>query len=274
MKIALITGANSGFGKLSTVELLQTGFHVVACMRDTANQTSLVEEAEKQGCLQQLTILEIDITSEKTIVAAKEHVENTFGKLDVLVNNAGFCAGGFLEDMSFEAWEMQQNTNINGTFRMTKRFISLLEKAENAKIINISSVSGYFGFPGMSAYCTSKFALEGMSESLRLELLPKNIYVSLVEPASYQTKIWDKGLAGIEVTTEDEPYKQKIFKYATMSAKGGSNPIEVAKLIRTIAISKKPKFRYPVGKGAKGLSRLKRLLPWRFIEWVVLKKLK
>lgn len=274
MKYALVTGSNSGFGKLTTLQLLKEGFHVFACMRNTKNQTALMEEVIQLNKLDQLTVFELDVTNINQIEKVKESIEKSFGKLDVLVNNAGYCEGGFLEDIEIALWEKQQETNIFGTFKMTKMFLPLLEKGEKAKIINISSVSGFFGFPGMSAYTTSKFAIEGMSESLRLELLPKNISVSLIEPASYQTNIWEKGLSSIEITSNDPIYKQNLYKYATMAAKGGSNPIEVAKLVTKIATCDKPKFRYPIGKGAKSLSFFKRILPWGIIEKIVLSKLK
>lgn len=274
MKYALVTGSNSGFGKLTTLELLKEGFHVFACMRNTDNQHELIEEVKKLNKLKNLTVFELDVTNSEQILQVKETIENSYGKLDVLVNNAGFCLGGFLEEMTVEDWEMQQNTNIHGAFRMTKTFLPLLEKSGNAKIINIGSVSGFFGFPGMSAYCTSKFAIHGMSESLRLELLPRNIYVSLIEPASYQTKIWKKGLSSIEITNNDPLYKQKIYGYATIAAQKASNPIEVAKLVKKIVMSRKPKFHYPIGKGAKSLYILKRILPWGLIEKIVMQKLK
>src|SRR5690606_28428000 len=122
--------------------------------------------------------------------------------------------------------------------------------------------------------CSSKFALEGMSESLRIELLPHNIYVSLVEPGSYQTKIWEKGLAGIDPTDmEEDALKKSVFQYARKAANAGANPQEVADLVARICRQKKPKLRYPIGKGAKALYFAKKLVPWSLIERVVMKQL-
>lgn len=274
MKIALVTGANSGFGLLTSLELMQSGFHVVATMRNTENRKDLVQQAEQMGLADFITILPMDVTKSIDVTNVKEIVEERYGKLDILINNAGYCQGGFIEDLSLEEWENQQKTNVSGTFTTIKIFLPLLEKSVPARIINISSVSGYFGFPGMSAYCSSKFALEGMSESLRIELLPKNIYVSLIQPASYQTKIWEKGLEKVSVIESDSTFRKQIYEYATNAAMQGSDPMEVAKLVVRVSKKNKPKFRYPIGKGARSLSFLKRVIPWSIIEKAVIQKLK
>lgn len=274
MKIALVTGANGGFGLLTCIELIQSGFHVVATMRNIENRKDLAAQVEQLGLSERLTVLQMDVTKIAEIEKAKGIVGEKFGKLDILINNAGFCQGGFIEDLTLEEWDNQYGTNVTGTFSVIKIFLHLLEAAGHAHIINISSVSGYFGFPGMSPYCSSKFALEGMSESLRLELLPRNIHVSLVEPASYQTKIWEKGLENIKIKESDYSYKKQVYRYAKNAEEHGSDPREVAELIVKICKKDKPRFRYPIGRGAKSLWLFKRVLPWKVIEFVVMKKLK
>lgn len=275
MKIALVTGANSGFGLLTCIELLKAGYRVVATMRNTKNQTELMKTASELGLTKQVTVCQLDVTNTLEINKVKAIVDDLYGELDVLINNAGYCQGGYLEDLSFDEWKAQFKTNVFGVFQVTKEFLPLLEKTEHARIITISSVSGFFEFPGMSAYCASKFAIERFSESLRLELLPKKIYVSLVEPASYQTNIWKKGLEKIKTTdTSNESFKQHMYQYAKQSATNGSDPLEVATLIHRICETPKPKFRYQIGKGAKSLFILKHLIPFSFIEKIVIHKLK
>ncbi|WP_077212297.1 SDR family oxidoreductase [Bacillus dakarensis] len=273
MQIVLVTGANGGFGRLTCIELIESGFHVIATMRNIENGKDLAAQVEHLGLSERLTVLQMDVTKIAEIEKAKGIVEEKFGKLDILINNAGYCQGGFIEDLTLEEWETQLGTNVTGTFSVIKTFLPILESAGHAHIINISSVSGYFGFPGMSPYCSSKFALEGMSESLRLELLPRNIHVSLVEPASYQTKIWEKGLENIKIEETDSSYKKQVYKYAKNAEEHGSDPVEVAKLVVKICKMDRPRFRYPIGKGAKSLSILKRIMPWGVIEFVVMKKL-
>src|SRR5690606_23360342 len=182
----------------TTLTLLQQGMHVIATMRTLKTAEKLRQEAKNKNLAEQLTILQMDVTDLEQIETVQKYITSKFNRLDLLVNNAGFCQGGFVSDLTIKDWRRQMAVNVDGTFQVTKQMITLLEKSEKANIINVSSVSGFIGFPGMSAYCSSKHALEGFSESLRIELLPKNIYVSLVEPGSYQTKIWEKSLSGID----------------------------------------------------------------------------
>lgn len=159
-----------------------------------ANQKEIMDMAREINLNQQLEIVEMDVTDEERIKEVSKWISDHFGQLDVLINNAGYSQGGFTSDLTMEEWENQYDTNVMGVIRTTFHLLSLLRKSTQGKIINMSSVSGYFGFPGMGPYCSSKFALEGYSESLRMELLPMRIYVSLVEPASFKTGIWEKGL--------------------------------------------------------------------------------
>lgn len=274
MKIAVITGANSGFGYLTTIELLKAGYQVVATMRDVRNQTELINEAQVLGVIHQLDIKQIDVTCINEIETVAKYVQEKYQKIHVLINNAGYCEGGFLQDLEMDEWSEQQNTNVLGTVRMIKLFLPLLDHHEKSHIINISSVSGYVGFPGMSAYCSSKFAIEGLSESLRTELLSKHIFVSLVEPASFKTKIWNRGLEKVTAIREQhDPLQKNVYTYAKQSADGAGDPADIAKLISHICDEKHPKLRYRIGKGARFLSFAKRFLPWRVIEMIMMRKL-
>lgn len=274
MKIALVTGANSGFGLHTSLELLKMGFVVYAAMRDINKKDNLVDEAKKLNLLDNLHVHKVDVTKIDDIEKVKEKIHQEHGQLSVLINNAGYCQGGFLSDLSFEEWNNQFQTNVHGAFLVTKTMLSLLENEKDSKVINISSVSAIIGLPGMSAYSSSKFALEGLSESLRIELLSKNIYVSLVEPASYKTKIWEKGLGKIsETTNERNSYQENVVTHARSAEKNGGNPIDVAKLILKICKTNKPKLRYQIGKGAKTLYIIKKLVPWCLIEKIIQTKL-
>lgn len=274
MKLALVTGAGSGFGYLTTLTLLQQGMHVIATMRTLQTAENLQQEAKNKNLAEQLTILQMDVTDLEQIETVQKYITSKFNRLDLLVNNAGFCQGGFVSDLTVKDWRRQMAVNVDGTFQVTKQMITLLEKSEKANIINVSSVSGFIGFPGMSAYCSSKHALEGFSESLRIELLPKNIYVSLVEPGSYQTKIWEKSLSGIDpLDMEEDEMKKSVLRYAKSAASGGANPQEVADLITKISRQKKPKLRYPLGKRIKTIYYAKKLLPWSLLERIVMKQL-
>ncbi|MBS3680418.1 SDR family oxidoreductase [Ornithinibacillus massiliensis] len=272
MKVAFVTGANGGFGKLIIIELLKAGYRVIGAMRNQANQKEIMDMAREINLNQQLEIVEMDVTDEERIKEVSKWISDHFGQLDVLINNAGYSQGGFTSDLTMEEWENQYDTNVMGVIRTTFHLLPLLRKSTQGKIINMSSVSGYFGFPGMGPYCSSKFALEGYSESLRMELLPMRIYVSLVEPASFKTGIWEKGLEVGERIGNDT-IKKNAYAFAKQSYQNAGDPIEVAKLVRRICEANRPKFRYQVGKGAKSLWLMKKFIPWTWIEKTVMRKL-
>lgn len=273
MKTVLITGTSSGFGLLSSIELAKRGYQVVATMRDLSKSTALKELAERENVTGQIEIYQMDVTKEDEIRAVYVEVEKHFGKLDILINNAGFALGGFLEEIPEEHWYQQYETNIFGPIRVTKTFLPLLRKNNGGKIINISSISGYFGFPGLAPYTSSKHALEGFSESLRLELINDNIWVSLIEPAAFKTNIWEKGLAYLDLDKERPAIQKHLIAQVKSNITKSADPLEVVNVIIKICQSNRPKLRYPVGKGAKLLYYVKHLLPWRMIEWAVRKRL-
>ncbi|WP_318502733.1 SDR family oxidoreductase [Bacillus sp. T3] len=273
-KIAVVTGASSGFGLLCSIELAKNGFHVLATMRDSKKSTELLETAKQQNVAQQLTIHTLDVTSSKSIKEFKSNLLQ-YPTIDVLVNNAGFALGGFSEEVSVEEYRLQFETNFFGVISITQEILPIMRSQGYGRIINMSSISGKIGFPGLSPYVASKHALEGYSESLRLELIPFGIDVVLIEPGSYATKIWsivDK----IKIDLES-PYKSYltgiINEIETGKTKHG-NPLDVAKLVALIASDRKrPRFRYPIGNGVKSTIRLKSLLPWEAIERIILKKI-
>lgn len=276
MKHVLITGSNSGFGLETALLLANRGYYVIATMRDIEKKEEILKRAEKDNIpTSHFLFLTMDVTDVTSIQLAKEIIDKENIIIDILINNAGYCQGGFIDELEVEDYEKQFQTNVLGMISVTQTFLSHLKESKNGKIINVSSVSGIIGLPGMTPYCTSKFAVEGFSESLRLELLPHRISVSIIQPTSYKTKIWEKGLENIK---EDQTnhFKQKLYQEATKSAKHGSEPKEIAHLIAKICLKTNPKLRYPVGKGAKSLSMIKKLFPWTWIErgakWKLLKR--
>jgi len=271
----LITGTSSGFGFLTTLTLAKKGYHVIATMRDIKKKTSLLEEAKKNGVFDSIDIVSLDVTDEKQIQKVVEYVSTTYGSLDILINNAGYCTGGITETIPLSSFKEQFDTNFFGVIAVTKAFLPFMRKQRKGKIINIGSVSGSFGFPAMAPYVSSKFALRGYSESLRLELLPFNIFVSLVEPGSYQTNIWEKGLENVQLSVESD-YQHlvnNVFKEATNAKENGNNPLEVAEKLAFICSVKKPAFYYAIGKETKRLVGLKKWIPWSLLEKIITYKL-
>ncbi len=272
--MALVTGASSGFGLLVSVALARGGYRVVASMRNMENKETLETAAREAGVWEQIEVVPLDVTNFAAAESVVHDVINHYGQIDVLVNNAGFAVGGFVEELSLEEWERQFATNFFGLVAVTKAVLPVMRKQRSGKIINISSISGRIGFPSMGPYVASKFAVEGFSESLRLEMLPYGVYVVLIEPGSYKTNIWSKGLQGVSIRS-NSPYAKEmktILQYVKRVAKTAPPPDEVIEHIVKVAQSPTPSLRYPVGRGVKLMLRLKNWLPWKRWERIVMKQ--
>ncbi|MEH7155013.1 SDR family oxidoreductase [Neobacillus drentensis] len=274
-KIAIVTGSSSGFGMLTAIELALKGFTVIATMRDINKSKALLELAAENKVEDFIHVQPLDVTSSESIHLFRGKLTD-YSAVDVLVNNAGFALGGFSEELSIDDYRLQFETNFFGLIAVTNAVLPLMRTRKKGRIINISSISGRFAFPGLSAYVASKHALEGYSESLRLELKPFGIDVSLIEPGSYQTNIWSS-VDGLEVDPES-PYKS-YMESLLHEIEGGKashgQPIEVANLAAQIASQpKSPDLRYPIGTGVKNMLALKSILPWKLLESIILKKLK
>lgn len=274
-KTAIVTGSSSGFGLLCAIELAIKGFTVMATMRDEAKSTPLLERAKEHNVEDFIHVQPLDVTSTESINHFKTLLAN-YPSVDVLLNNAGFALGGFSEELSIEDYRLQFETNFFGLIAVTQAVLPFMRAKKQGRIINMSSISGRIGFPGLSAYVASKHALEGYSESLRFELKPFGIDVTLIEPGSFQTNIW-ASVDGMEVNPESpySTYMETILNEIEGGKADHGNPIEVALLVAQIAANpKSPDLRYPIGAGVKKLLTFKKILPWKVIESIILKKLK
>ena len=275
-KIALITGSSSGFGLLTSIELAKAGFRVVATMRDLGRRERLDQAATAAGVAAQLDIRALDVTNFDALPAFVDSLVRDHGRLDVLVNNAGFAVAGFAEDIKLEELRQQFETNFFGAVALTKAALPTMRRQHSGHIIQLSSIAGLHGSVTVSSYSASKHALEGWSESLRLEINSLGIKVVLVEPGAFQTDIWTRGaVMGEDVTKETSPNIQRSLRMRDrVQALPKRDPIEVARLIATIARDSNPKLRYLVGRDAKIQLAMKRLLPWKWHEKVVASFLK
>ncbi|QOR66045.1 SDR family oxidoreductase [Cytobacillus suaedae] len=277
-KVAIITGASSGFGYLATIELAKEQFQVIATMRDLSKKEPLLKVLSQLGLQEFVHFQSLDVTNEQSLQEFTTFL-STLGRIDVLVNNAGFALGGFAEEVSLHEYKKQFDTNFFGLIAVTQAVLPYMRKQRQGKIINISSISGHIGFPGLSPYVSSKFALEGYSESLRLEVRPFGVEVALIEPGSYKTNIWSSGKQIAHKSLDpNSPYRHMMMKIENQLELGQNQygePQEVAELIRSIACKKQgeTKLRYPIGKGVRVGLLLKKLLPWKLWERVVMKKL-
>jgi NAD(P)-dependent dehydrogenase (short-subunit alcohol dehydrogenase family) len=258
-KIALITGSSSGFGLLTAIELARAGFRVVATMRDLGRRDRLDQAAAAGGAAAKIDVRALDVARFDAIEGLVDTVVRDYGRLDVLVNNAGFAVAGFAEDIKLDELRLQFETNFFGAVAMTKAVLPTMRRQHSGHIIQVSSIAGLHGSVTVSSYSASKHALEGWSESLRLEVNALGIKVVLVEPGAFRTDIWTRGAVMGEQATQELPKR---------------DPIEVARLIAAIAQDPNPRLRYLVGRDAKTQLALKRILPWKWHEKVIANFLK
>lgn len=274
-RVAVVTGSSSGFGLLTCLAFAEAGFRVIATMRNIEKGKQLLEMAASYN--EQIQLVNLDVTSQESIQSWKHFMEK-LGRIDVLVNNAGYAGAGFVEEIPIDEYRRQFETNVFGVISVTQAVLPMMREQGFGKIINLSSISGKIAFPGLSPYIASKHALEGWSESLRLEIKPFGIDVVLIEPGSYQTNIWSTAKQVTEKSLqEDSPYYQFMQKLEVLLKKGESSygdPKEVAELIVRVANQKNPPLRFTVGKGVKQGIALKQLLPWNYWEKIFLSKLK
>lgn len=270
-KVAIITGASSGFGLLTSIELAKNGYQTIATMRDLNRQQQLLELAHKEGVADHLHIMQLDVTREDQVHEVVGQVVKQYGAIDLLINNAGYAKGGLVEEIPLSEWRKQFDTNVFGLIQMTQAVLPYMRSKRSGTIINLSSISGLIGFPMMAPYVASKHAVEGFSEALRLEVAPFGIRVVLVEPGAFQTAIWEKGLSTADTkgATDYDRIKDHVMSQATQIAEKGGDPLQVAKLIVQISNSSSPSLRYPIGKGTKQAIWLKKMVPWSILEKVL-----
>jgi NAD(P)-dependent dehydrogenase (short-subunit alcohol dehydrogenase family) len=267
--VILITGCSSGFGLLAAARLAAAGHHVHAAIRDLNKRGELDIEVTRRMAEKNLSVHQMDVTDPVSIKRTVLEITGLDGAIDVLINNAGFGMGGFFEDLSDKDWRRQYDTNFFGVLNVTREVLPFMRSRGRGRIINISSVSAFSGSPTMGAYASSKWALEGFSESLYMELKPFNIDVVLVEPGSYRTKIFtDNARYARDFFNKNSPYfamSQRIKEFVDMHVRQSRrDPEEVAKVIADAATASRPRFRNIIGIPSKLRCWIVRHMPF---EW-------
>jgi NAD(P)-dependent dehydrogenase (short-subunit alcohol dehydrogenase family) len=248
-KVALVTGSSSGIGFETALALARKGYHTYAGMRNLKKASAIQEIAKKENL--KIDVIELDVDKEESIKSAIKKIVTDSSRIDVLVNNAGYLMFGCLEDVSMEEIRAQFETNFFGVVRLVKETAPIMRKQGSGIIVNVSSVAGRIGFPGTPAYISSKFALEGLSESLRYEMSPFGIKTIIIEPGVIKTKIFST--MKIAKPAKDSPYKEisdKVRNGIKMMSEMGTPPSEVANTIIKAIESKEPLPRYAVGNDA------------------------
>jgi len=250
-QVVLITGASSGVGQYTAQLLARRGFRVFGTSRNPAN-------AEAMSAVE---MLPLDVRADDSVRACVEAVVNRDGRLDVLINNAGYELAGALEELSSEEGRSQFETNFFGVVRMINAVLPLMRRQKNGRIVNVSSLSGLSAIPFMGLYSASKFALEGYTEALRHEIRPFNIHVSLTEAGFLKTPMMKHRQQGANQIADYDPWRERALKAIRAYEEKGPGPEVVAETLHRIVSSKTPRLRYLIGGQAKSVARLRRFLP-------------
>ncbi|MDX6770892.1 MAG: SDR family oxidoreductase [Elusimicrobiota bacterium] len=262
-RLALVTGASTGFGKGLVAALLERGWAVAATMRGAESRRDLFA-AEAAAHAGRLHLLSLDVADAAQRAAAAAWVEAAGGRLDLLVNNAGYGLFGALEDLSEEQLRRQFEVNFFGATLLTRALLPSL-RAARGKVLNLSSVLGFTAFPLASAYCASKFALEGLSESLAYELAPHGVQVCAVQPGRFATRFTDNSAWGERSMAPDSPYRRETDGYARLRERltGGSAPPQAAvvEALARLAEARRIPRRLRLGRDAAALGLVEALLP-------------
>lgn len=265
-KVAVITGASSGIGSAAALSLLSQGFTVYGAARRIDRLEALASQGVKP--------LALDVTDAKSMRDGIANVLASSGRIDVLVNNAGYGSYGAIEDVSQEEAKRQFDVNVFGAMELTKLVLPQMRKEGSGRIINISSVGGRAVGPFGGWYHGTKFALEALSDSLRMELKPFGIDVVVVEPGGIKSEFLDIAASGLQATSGNGPYADRVksmlasFTNPRMMSMQ-SPPQIIADVIARAATVKKPKTRYVAGFGARPLVTLRRFLSDRAFDSLI-----
>jgi len=249
-KVAVGTGTSSGIGFETALALAREGYYTYATMRDTTKSDKIKELGQKENL--NINVLELDVDDENSVKTAIQKILDQKQRIDVLVNNAGWALWGCVEDVSVDEFKAQFDTNFFSIIRLIQEVGPTMRKQGSGTIVNISSVVGHIGFPASPAYISSKFALEGLSESLRFELAPFGVNVVIIEPGVIKTNFM-KNMRMAEKSELDTVYKDitdKVVSGVKMMAEMGTHPKEVADTIVKAVKDEKPLPRYIVGNDA------------------------
>lgn len=273
-KVAVITGCSSGIGFETSLLLARKGFYTYATMRNL-NKSQKINDIAKNENLP-LKVLQLDVTDDRSVKDAINQIKDESSRIDVLVNNAGYDVMGAVEDLSIDEFKSQFETNFFGVIRVTKEVIPIMRNQGGGNIVNISSVGGRIAIPLNTAYISSKFALEGLSESMRYELEQFGIDVILIEPGVVKSNFFENAdVVNINTTSNQtslySEFTQKLFEGFEPMLKSNSSslPSDVAEVIYQTIESSNREVRYLVGHDAVSIINARQNLSDKeFENWI------
>jgi len=273
-KTIVITGCSSGFGRITALELASRGWHVFATVRKAVDQESLLNAAASLGNEDRIHPIMCDITQDEQVSALAQTITAATSQLDAVLNNAGTAFAAPLELLPLDDLRAQLEINVVAQLRVIQVLLPLL-KAAHGTIINVSSISGRIVTPIMGAYAASKFALEAMSDALRLELAPFGVHVVIIEPGSSPTAIWQTGMQRAQKLLDKHrhgPYDRslrRVEKIGTHSSTTGFPPRLFADTVVNIVTSQRPHGRYAIPRSVAIQIALYPFLPGRIRDFVI-----
>ncbi len=271
-RTVLITGASSGIGLETAWYFFDQGWNTIATMRNPDKRRTSLHEKRLPD------LIHLDVMDSASIQAAIDYAMGKFGKIDVLVNNAGYALYGPFQATTLAQVERQFDTNVFGLMEVTRQFLPIFCRQKGGVLINVASMGGRIGFPLYTIYNSTKWAVEGFSESLHYELKPLNIRVKIIEPGVIKTDFYDRSLDLVDCSAMMEVYGDMLRRGEKRSGDAalqkGSEPGIVARSIYRAATDGSGRMRYPAGLDAWMVSIMRKLLPdgmfFRLLERVVL----
>ncbi len=274
-KVAIVTGSSSGIGYETALVLARNGFRTYATMRNLEKATAISDTAKREKL--PLHTIKLDVTDEKSVNDAIKTIKSDAGRIDVLVNNAGYGLVGSLEDLSMSEIKEQYETNVFGLIRVTQAVLPTMREQKSGIIVNISSIGGKMAMPLSSPYIGTKFAVEGLSESIAYDLEPFGIKVVIIEPGAIKTNFDTGMIVAQKNQNQNSPYyksMQKLQSSLSSVVKNGTPPTKVAEVILNAVIAPAPNLRYTVGDDAALLAQKRKELPDSEFQKLVLEFLK
>ena len=271
-KVAVVTGSSSGIGFETSLLLARNGFYTYATMRNIDKSNKITDLAKKDNL--PLEVSQLDVSNDKSVKDAINEITKKHGRIDVVVNNAGYGSTGAVEDFSMEEIKAQFETNFFGVIRVIQSVLPLMRRQKGGTIVNISSIGGRIAFPFSPFYASTKFAIEGLSEALRYEVAQFGIKVILVEPGLIKTNFFENVKKPKKAEDSDSPYHQLVQKRIDRvkgMLESGTTAEEVAKVIFRAATSPKEEhnLRYMVGSDAESvMEKRKKMTDREFFDFM------
>ncbi len=258
-RVAVVTGSSSGIGLETSLTLARNGFLTYATMRNLNKSENIISLAETEKL--PLKTLQLDVVDDRSVENAIRSIRAESSRIDVLVNNAGYTVNGAFEEHAMEEIKAQFETNLFGLIRVTQAVLPIMRRQKSGIIVNISSAVGRFGYPGGSVYVSTKFAVEGLSESISYELEPFGIKVVLIEPGVIRTNIVNSMVTAKKSQDPNSPYSQlmqKVVRSLERMMENGSSADVVAKAVLEAVTTENPSLRYLAGKDIESWMEAKR----------------